>query len=121
MKKHIFIVDDDTAILEVLKIILEDKGYETTLVSDSEMLLASLNKKVPDLILLDIWLSGLDGQQIVRKLKKTEKVSKIPVIMISASNEGEQLAKESGADDFIAKPFEIDHLVNIVQKNLNKN
>ena len=116
MKKHIFIVDDDEAILDVIKIILEDSGFKTTVVTDGNVFFNKLKSVVPDLILLDIWLTGQDGIEITKKLKSRIKFRKIPVIMISANNRGRQLALESGAEGFLAKPFEIDELVSIVNK-----
>lgn len=117
MGKHIFIIDDDVAILEVIQIILKDAGYTTTVVGEGDVL-KRISSERPDLILLDIWMSGLDGTQIARTLKQNESTSSIPIIMISANNEGVRLAKKSGADGFIAKPFEIDELLNVVARYL---
>lgn len=118
MKKHIFIVDDDEAILDVIKIILEDKGYKTTVVTDANNLLRKIRASHPDLILLDIWLAGTDGISITKKIKINESLKKIPIIMISANNQGKQIALHNGADGFIAKPFEIDELLNVVNRHL---
>ena len=118
MKKHIFIVDDDEAILDVIKIILEDNGYKTTVVTDGDDLFKKIRSNHPDLILLDIWLTGTDGIAITKKMKINDKLKKIPIIMISANNKGKQIALENGADGFIAKPFEIDDLLKVVNKYL---
>ena len=118
MKKHIFVVDDDEAILDVLKIILEESGYKITIISDGRDLLNKINTQKPDLILLHIWLAGLDGEQITKQFKSDSKIAGIPIILISANNRGRQIAVQSGADGFIAKPFEIEHLVQTVKKHL---
>lgn len=118
MKKHIFIVDDDEAILDVIKIILEDNGYKTTVIPDASSLIRKIGAAHPDLILLDIWLTGTDGISIAKKIKINEKLKKIPIIMISANNQGKQIAIQNGADGFIAKPFEIDELLNVVNRHL---
>lgn len=118
MKKHIFIVDDDEAILDVIKIILEDNGYKTTIVTDGENLFQKIRTAHPDLILLDIWLTGTDGISITKKMKYNDKFRKIPIVMISANNRGKQIALENGADGFIAKPFEIDDLLKVVNRHL---
>ena len=118
--KKILIIDDDNAILEVLEIILKDKGYNTITLSKSELIYKTLEENNPDLVLLDIWMSGIDGQEIARKLKKEEKTKSIPIVMISANNEGELLAKRSGADAFISKPFEIEDLLTIIEKTFQK-
>lgn len=119
MKKHIFIVDDDEAILDVIKIILEDNGYKTTIVTEGNNFFKKINSQVPDLILLDIWLTGIDGLEITKKLKSSRKYSRVPVVMVSANNRGRQLALNSGADGFLAKPFEIDELIKTVKKFTN--
>lgn len=118
MKKHIFIVDDDEAILDVIKIILDDNGFKTTIITDGDTFFNRIKTQRPDLILLDIWLTGIDGIEITKRLKTKPQLKKIPVIMISANNKGKQLALESGADGFLAKPFEIDDLLMIVNKYL---
>lgn len=117
MGKHIFIIDDDVAILEVIQIILKDAGYTTTVVGDGDIL-KRISSERPDLILLDIWMSGLDGTKIAQTLKQNESTASIPIIMISANNEGARLAKRSGADGFIAKPFGIDELLSVVARFL---
>ncbi|MBI4067654.1 response regulator [Candidatus Gottesmanbacteria bacterium] len=119
MTKHILIIDDDLEILEVIKIVLEEKGYEVTTLSDGNSLTQKLQLNIPDLILLDIWMSGIDGPEIAKSLKSDEKTKKIPIIMISANNEGARLAKEVQAEEFLAKPFDIDDLLNIVNKYLS--
>jgi DNA-binding response OmpR family regulator len=69
------------------------------------------NGGLPDLILLDVLLSGKDGRDIVKYLKQHEETKRIPVIIFSAHPGAEQTALEAGADDFMAKPFEIDDLL----------
>lgn len=118
MAKHILIIDDDPAILDVIKIILEDKGYRTTVLADSLNIFEFLDGNPPDLILLDIWMSGIDGVEITRKLKRSAKYAGIPVILISANTKGESIAKEVKANGYIAKPFEIDELLKTVEKHL---
>ncbi|KKS98142.1 MAG: response regulator [Candidatus Gottesmanbacteria bacterium GW2011_GWA2_43_14] len=118
-KKHILIVDDDSAILDVIQIILNDAGYATHIISDGDQVRNFLNRQRVDLILLDIWMSGMDGSEITKMLKDDNGTKSIPVIMISANNQGMNIAKSSGADGFIAKPFEIDQLLNVVAKFIN--
>lgn len=114
-KKRVLIADDDPAILEVITLMLEDAGYDsrTTVDGHTEKI---VKKYLPDVILLDIWMSGLDGRTICKSLKKHKLTMHIPIIMISANKDTEKIAKESGADDFIAKPFEMDDLLKKVAK-----
>lgn len=116
--KKILVGEDDQSILEVIKIILEGEGFEIFAASDQENLHKLVNNHIPDLILLDIWLSGQDGGQIAKKLKSTNHTKHIPIILISANNETPKIAEEAGVEDFILKPFDIDDLLNLVKKYL---
>lgn len=110
-KKKILIADDDNDILEVTGIILEGYGgYEIEVVNRGEALL-ELCEPFPDLILLDLWLSGHHGKDICRRLKADNATSHIPVIIFSANRELRQIASSCGADDFLAKPFQMDELL----------
>ncbi len=109
-KKRVLIADDDSAILEVLSLILEDEGYAVEIASDGA-LLENLHEDVPDLLLLDIWMSGLDGSAICKRLKGQEATSHLPIILFSANRDTERIAREAGANDFLAKPFEVDELL----------
>jgi CheY-like chemotaxis protein len=107
-KKKVLVVDDEADILEFLKVILEDEGY-TVVTTDKDDYLEKLqDDTLPDLILLDLLLSGKDGREIVKYLKSNEKTHQIPVIMFSAHPSAREITKQAGADDFVAKPFEID-------------
>ena len=117
MKRKILVAEDDKAIVEVIKIILHEAGYTTLTLEDGTNVIQIVHKEKPDLILLDIWLSGEDGGDIAKKLKRDDKTKQIPIIMISANNETEQIAKNAGADGFLKKPFDINDLVEIVQKH----
>ena len=116
MKKKILLAEDDQAIVEVVKIILEQDGYAIIAADSEQAIHAALDEHKPDLILLDIWLSGHDGGEIAKLLKAKRETQHIPIIMISANNETEKIAKESNADDFLLKPFDIDDLLRIVRK-----
>ncbi len=111
------IADDDPGILDVIGLILEMEGYEVSKTVNGATLL-EMETELPDLLLLDIWMSGTDGRDICKKLKEKENTSKIPIVMVSASKDIEGSAIEAGADDFIAKPFEMEDLLAIVQKNI---
>jgi len=118
-KKKVLVVDDNAAILDALKIMLEDAGYEVETTVDGATV-KDIKEPLPDLVLLDIWMSGVDGRDVCRHLKSIPATKHIPVIMISAAKDTEQIAKDSGADDFISKPFQMDHLLAIVAKYVNQ-
>lgn len=109
------VADDHPAILDAISNILEFEGYEVLTVLNGNSLLAMENG-FPDLLLLDIWMSGVDGRDICKHLKQKPSTSKIPIVLVSASKDIERSAIEAGADDFIAKPFEMDDLLSKVKK-----
>lgn len=116
--QRILIVDDDPDILEFLRIILEEEGYEV-MTSDNEAYLLQLrNSGLPHLIVLDVLLSGKDGRDIVRWLKSQQDTRKVPVLMFSAHPSAEQTVRQAGADDFLAKPFDIEEFLTKVARLL---
>lgn len=116
MKKKIVVCDDDATILQVLELALKNEFRDVYLVSKSIELIASIEEIDPDIILLDIEMPWLSGGDILRELRSSEKHQNIPVIMMSASSRGKQIASERGADAFLAKPFELDDLLLLVDK-----
>lgn len=116
----VFVADDDPAILEVIKIILEDRGFEVLTVSEGQKILKQIEKFIPDIILLDIWMSGYDGREVSKLLKKQESTKHIPIVVISAHNDTKKMASEAEADDYLEKPFDIEVLVDTVKRNLHK-
>jgi DNA-binding response OmpR family regulator len=109
--KRLLVVDDEMDILEFLQIILEEEGYEVVTADKGEYLEQLHNGGLPHLILLDVLLSGKDGREIVKYLKSQQETKHIPVIMFSAHPSAEETARRAGADDFLAKPFDIDVLL----------
>jgi DNA-binding response OmpR family regulator len=117
--RRILAVDDDHDILEVLQLILEDSGYEVETLSDGRHLLETIDQNHPDLILLDIMLGNMDGRELCKAVKKQTSSHNIPIIMISAShNVGDTINQENGPNDFIAKPFDINVLLDSIKTQL---
>ncbi len=114
MRKSILIADDNPGILEVVSIILESEGYEVKSTADPQHVL-QVKENPPGLILLDIWMGGTDGRHICKQLKADQATHHIPIILMSANSDISAIAEESGADGFIAKPFEIDDLISKIQ------
>ncbi len=115
--KRILVIDDDVSILEALNMMLQDAGYDTeTSTKNGEYVERSLKRQLPDLIVLDILLSGHDGRTICKKLKSQDATKKIPIILISAHPDAQKTAFEAGADDFLEKPFNIDDLLAKVER-----
>ena len=116
--KKLLVVDDEQDILEFLKLILEDEGYIVVTTDKDDYLEGLNNDTPPDLILLDLLLSGKDGREIVKQVKMQDNTKHIPIIMFSAHPGAQEITKQAGADDFIAKPFEIDLLLNKIAQYL---
>lgn len=114
--KKILIVEDDTAILEALELALQDEGFSVHTVTNGNDAVDKAVEVMPDIILLDLLLSGKDGTEIIKQLKQNNASQKIPVILLSAHPSAAQVAKTSGATDFIAKPFDVDVLVSKVMQ-----
>jgi CheY-like chemotaxis protein len=116
--KKIMVVDDDPAILDSVSLLLEFEGYQVVATSDTSNLL-TMETDLPDLLLLDIWMSGTDGLDICKRLKQKPETRNIPIVLISASREIEQSAKDAGANDFLSKPFEVDDLIQKVERYIH--
>src|SRR5436190_21515523 len=116
MRKRIIVVDDDASVREIFGIILERAGYDLQLISDANDILKK-NFRLPDLFILDKLLSGLDGLDICRFLKSQKEIKDIPVVMVSASPDIGILSQKAGADDYLEKPFEIKHLLKVIERN----
>jgi CheY-like chemotaxis protein len=118
-QRMILIADDDKAIVDSMKAILEHTGYEVLSVADGTSVLQAI-KAQPDLILLDIQMPGHDGLMVCKQIKRQASTKDIPIILISASLDVQAKALECGADDHLAKPFEMDDLQQKVAALLNK-
>ncbi len=116
---RILVVDDDTDILSVMEILLTMKGFEVEVTARGENTLPKINTFRPDLILLDVLISGHDGRTICKQLKSNEATKHIPVIMFSAHPGAAATIADYGADDFIAKPFDVNNLIQKVNTQLS--
>ncbi len=113
--KKILVADDDPGIVDVMQILLEDDGYAVITTLDGKKVKPLCNEK-PDMIFLDIWMSGMDGKIICRELKSNPITMDIPIVLFSANRDTKEIARECGADDFILKPFEIVDLLKLAHK-----
>lgn len=116
--KRIMVADDDPGILDAVGMMLEMEGYQVNATLNGNTVL-NLENDLPDIYVLDIWMSGSDGRELCKKLKSGDRTKDIPVILISASNDLKRSAEFAGADDFLAKPFEIDMLLSKIEKALH--
>ncbi|MXS69743.1 response regulator [Chryseobacterium binzhouense] len=116
MNKKILIFDDDKTILEVITIIFEENGYQVEISETSHDILEKVSQFRPDVILMDNWIPKIGGVEATRLLKNSTDFKDIPVIYVTANNDIVALAKEAMADDYVAKPFNLDDLEEKVAK-----
>lgn len=105
--KKVFIFDDNLEILELCTEILEDLGFQVQTSPTTNKVEKQVQEFFPDLIFMDNWLPDISGIEATRLLKSNENLKHIPVVYFSANININQLAEQAGADDFIAKPFDI--------------
>ena len=116
---HILVIDDNEDILFMIKTMLEMKGYKVTAKDNPEKIELFIESAQPDIILMDMLLSGSDGREICRDLKQNKLISTIPVIMISALPDADISCKEAGTDYFLGKPFEMSDLFETINNALS--
>lgn len=106
----ILIVDDDSNIVELIRLYLEKEGFDTVTASNGKQALEKFSADVPSLIVLDVMMPEMDGWQVCREIRKT---SDVPIIMLTAKGEtfDKVLGLELGADDYMVKPFETKELI----------
>ena len=118
MNKKVFIFDDNTDILELCTLILEDAGYETKTSATSNDIVTQVSAYMPDLIFMDNWLPDVGGVEATQELKNHPELQHIPVIYFSANNDVKALAEKAGADNYLAKPFDSHDFEEIVKLSL---
>jgi DNA-binding response OmpR family regulator len=118
---RILVVDDTTANLQLLTNLLTSHGYTVHPASDGELALEFVRSTLPDLILLDIRMPGMDGYEVCRRLKADEKTRDVPIIFISALEEERDKVKgfQEGAVDYITKPFQPDEILARIRIHLH--
>ena len=103
----ILVVDDEEDLLELVRYTLSKEGHSITCVDTGEKAVDSVQRKLPDLIVLDLMLPGIDGLEVCRRLKRDSKTRDVPIIMLTAKSEERDVITglDGGADDYITKPF----------------
>jgi len=121
MAKKILVIEDDRDIRETITYALEDGGFEVV-ASEDARILKSLDTIKPGLILLDNWLtdwkSDANGQQLSKELKNNPKTGHIPVIIVSAVSNIQEIAEAGQADGYLKKPFDLTDLIAVVEKHV---
>ena len=119
MKGRVLVVDDDTALAEMIGIVLKGEGFEVALCDNGDDALAAFRSHRPDLVLLDLMLPGKDGIEVCRQIRAE---SGVPIVMLTAKSDTVDvvLGLESGADDYVPKPFKPKELVARVRARLRR-
>ena len=122
MKKKILIVDDNPYMLKVLRMQLEDRGYETILATDGMHALDIAVEHLPDIILMDIIMPGWDGIQTTRMIRQNSKTRSIPILAMTALDgpNAKEGCLNNGCDGYIAKPFTATQLESCIEKLLKQ-
>lgn len=121
-KKRILIIEDDCDIAKLVSYALQGQGFEVGIVSDGEAGLCEVRGKKPDLLILDLNLPGIPGEEVCKSIREDDdlKFSKLPILMLTAkSGDVDRIVgKVIGANVYLTKPFELDHLLSEVKRLL---
>lgn len=123
MAKKILIIEDDSDLVKLLKYNLEKEGFKVAYTTDGSIAVAELRRDMPDLIILDLMLPGLDGLEVCRQVRRNDRFSRIPILILSArSDETDRvIGLEIGADDYVSKPFSTREVIARVRALLRRN
>ena len=120
MDKSVLVVDDDDGLLETLQELLETEGYAVTLAHDGIEALKTLETLTPAVILLDLRMPRMDGVTFAHELQRRERLRSLYIIVLTANLYARRTADEMGANDFLAKPFDINELLEKVEQALRQ-
>ena len=112
-KARILVVDDEPDLVELVRHHLQREHYEVITASDGETALAEARRRVPDLVILDLMLPGIDGLEVCRRMRADSRMAHIPIVMLTAKGEESDvvIGLAQGADDYVRKPFGVKELV----------
>lgn len=122
MKPFIVIAEDETSVSELLRYNLESEGYETAIANDGDEAMLLLDERIPDLMLLDWMLPKISGIEICRRVRTRQETANLPIIMLTARTEEADRIRglETGADDYVTKPFSTNELMARVKAVLRR-
>ena len=120
-EKTIIIFDDDEDILSICSFILEEQGWKVYAYTNCNQIAEKVLAVLPDVIIMDNWIPDDGGIIATQTLKKNEALKNIPVVYFSANSDIELLANHAGAEIYLAKPFDLEELENVINKVLAKN
>jgi|SRR5690348_12836216 two-component system cell cycle response regulator DivK len=106
-KKCILIYDDDVEILNVCKAILQSSNYRVETIQTCENIISDVLRVQPGIVLMDLWIPSIGGENAVRYMHENPETKDIPVVLFSASDDIEKISERVQADSFLRKPFDI--------------
>ncbi|GAB3423586.1 response regulator [Niabella aquatica] len=118
MSKTILICDDDQDILEMLTLIFDNGNTNVIAVLNSLEVRTQIDRYHPDVVLLDLWMPVLTGDQIIRQLRAEDAYKNLPIVVMSASTDGGEIAKKSGATAYVSKPFDLFEIESTIRRYL---
>ena len=118
MAKRILVIDDEIQLVEMMRIRLEAENYEVITAIDGEEGLQKADVFNPDLIILDIMMPGIDGFEVLRRIRANTKIQHIPAIMLTAKGDSTAMFKahDLGSTDYFIKPFDIKELLSFIKR-----
>lgn len=119
-KTRILVIDDDSGIGEMLKTLLEFYDFKVVVSEKPDEAEKLIKENDIELVMLDMLISGVNGTDVCARLRQNEETAEIPVLMMSALHDAGKKCKAAGADDFIAKPFEMDQLIAKINEILER-
>lgn len=114
--KKLIIFDDDEDILSICSYFLEENGWLVYTFTDCNQILERVSEIDPDVILMDNWIPEHGGIAATQNLKQSDHLKHIPVVYFSANSDIDKLSAQAGADGYLAKPFDLDELVRIIEE-----
>ncbi len=119
---RILVADDSPFVLEIVETVLKSEGFEVITANDGMEAWDKIQKEIPDIIIIDVVMPGMNGYEICEKVKADEKLKNLPVMMLTtkAQDKDIELAQASGADLYMTKPFDPDELTGKVRKFFEK-
>ena len=114
----IIICDDNQDNLDVLEMLLGQEGYSVIKENNSTQIIQKIREQSADILLVDLWMPVICGDDIIKIIRTDSKLNKLPIIAFSASHDGEHIALKAGADYYISKPFDIDQMIATIKKLL---
>jgi CheY-like chemotaxis protein len=121
MKRQVLVVDDDNTTRTLLSALLRSNGYDVRQAADGEQAINECTGEVPDLVLLDLFMPGMNGHEVAAHLKSKAESKATPIIMLTSSDDQAEIerAHENGASDYVVKPFEAGELLSKIKRALD--